>query len=55
MNIANDFYKSVCTSELRIDLLKESFITVAVIEAAYDSSKKGGIKIPLELPQWFSE
>ena len=55
IDVLNDFYKSVCTSELRIDLLKESFITVAVIEAAYDSSKKGGIKIPLELPQWFSE
>lgn len=55
IGVLNDFYKSVCTSEQRVDLLKESYITVAAIEAAYHSSNKGGVKIPIQLPQWFSK
>ena len=55
IDMLKDFCHSVNCSLNRLDLVKESFVTVAVIEAAYNSSKLGGKKIPIELPEWFDE
>ncbi len=52
--VLRDFYESMENKEFRNDLLEESYITIATIEAAMLSSKLGGAKIELNLPSQFA-
>ena len=47
IDVMKDFYSTVISNCFRWDLLKASFITVAVISAAYESSNKQGEIISL--------
>lgn len=47
--VLRDFYESIYDSNYKEHLVMESYITVATIEAAYQSAKQGGIKIEIPM------